>query len=128
MTNFKSKKGRELLACEIEKYFSMCDAENEAEKKIVKPYTLSGLMCHLGICAEELDALSESRAARRIILAAKLKIEAFIEENALSGKLSGTAAINSLKCRFGWKEKNAKDDGAKSFSVTLEGDADELGT
>ncbi len=127
MTTYRTKKGREELQLKIEEYFNRCDAANADAKKVTKPYTLSGLLCHLGLTQSELDELCETRTLRRIINSAKLRIEAHIEENALNGKLSGTAAINSLKCNFGWNEKPQKDEQIKTLSIVLEDDADDLG-
>lgn len=126
--NYRSKKGQELLQKKIDAYFAACDAANENEKKAVKPYTLSGLLCWLDLSAAELEELCQSRALRHIIGAAKRRIEAYIEENALNGKLAGTAAINSLKANFGWNDKSASDkfpDGG--FEVVLEEEAAGLG-
>ena len=109
MVNYRTKKGREFLELKIKEYFELCDkknAEDEKEKKSVKPYTLTVLLYHLDMSADELEELSKSRKLSRTIGSAKRKIEAYIEENALNGRLSPTAAINSLKEHFGWNEKN----------------------
>lgn len=111
MVNYRTKKGREFLELKIKEYFELCDkknAEDEKEKKSVKPYTLTGLLYHLDMSADELEELSKSRKLSRTIGSAKRKIEAYIEENALNGRLSPTAAINSLKEHFGWNEKNGR--------------------
>ena len=50
--------------------------------------------------------------------------EAYIEENALAGRLSATAAINSLKEHFGWQTKEETEE---SFMVELSEDARRLG-
>ena len=125
--NYRTKKGIELFQSKVDSYFEDCDKENIGCSKLSKPYTMSGLLFHLNITEEELDDLCESRKLNKIITNAKLKIESYIEENALNGKLSGTAAINSLKCNFGWNDKADKDSPCRNFSVILEGDADELG-
>lgn len=127
MTSYKTKKGKEELKLKIDEYFNRCDMANENQGKVVKPYTLSGLLCHLNISSEELSQLCRVRELRKIINSAKLRIESHIEENALNGKLSGSAAINSLKCNFGWNEKNTKDEGVKTLSVVLEDRLEALG-
>lgn len=124
---YRTKKGRALLQQKINAYFAECDAANETEKKAVKPYTLSGLLCYLDLSAEELSALCEHRALRPIIGSAKRRIEAYIEENALSGKLSGTAAINSLKANFGWSDKTTEKSDGGSVEVILSEEAAALG-
>ena len=110
-----------------EEYFCACDIENsKSGSKIIKPYTLSGLLCALGHTKEQSFSLGDSRDGRKLINHAILKIEAFIEENALSGKLSASAAANSLKYSFGWNEKMepATDN---NFTVSLSEEASRLG-
>lgn len=89
----------------INDYFLYCDAVNESREEIVKPYTLSGLLCYIGISRQEFEKISKTKRHQRLISRAKSKIEAFIEENALTGELSINAATNSLKYNFGWGEK-----------------------
>ncbi len=132
MTNYRTKKGRELLAKNIESYFSLCDDSNSKEsdkktQKPIKPYTLSGLLFHLDMSAAELDALCETRKLSKLVSGAKRRIEAYIEENALNGNLSSTAAFNSLKEHFGWSAKeNAVTEDA-GFTVELSEDAQRFG-
>lgn len=110
-----------------DEYFSSCDNANSASStKIVKPYTLSGLLCALALTREQFFSLGDSREGRRFVNYVILKIEAFIEENALSGKLSASAAANSLKYSFGWNEK-AESTQEGSFSVSLSDEASRLG-
>ena len=81
----------------IKDYFLMCDAVNERSGELVKPYTLSGLVCYLGITRLELEKLCASKKYSSDLQDAKARIEAFIEENALTGELSCNASANSLK-------------------------------
>lgn len=128
MTNYRTKKGREILETKISEYFSMCDRLNEsADKKPVKPYTVSGLLYYLDMSKNEFEGLCESRALSKIIGGAKRRIEAYIEENALSGRISSSASINSLKEHFGWNEKDGSDE-ADVFSIELCDEAKKLGT
>lgn len=132
MTNYRTKKGREQLAKNIESYFSLCDLANSAgqEKKAqkpVKPYTLSGLLYHLDMSAKELDALCEKRNLLKLVSGAKRRIEAYIEENALNGSLSSTAAFNSLKEHFGWSAKENDSADNMGFTVELSEDAERFG-
>ena len=126
--SYYGKKGSELLEKSIAEYFSLCDSENsqpDKDKKTRKPYTLTGLLCYLDISLSELYAIEQSsRASRRIVGGAKRKIEAYIEENALAGRLSATASINSLKEHFGWQ---ARAEEADTFTVELSEDARRLG-
>ena len=42
----------------IHDYFVCCDSLNDEDgKKIVKPYTLSGLLCYIGITRKEFEKL-----------------------------------------------------------------------
>ena len=41
----------------IQKYFDECDALNGGEKKLVKPYTLSGLICSMGVISTSARSL-----------------------------------------------------------------------
>ncbi len=111
----------------FEAYFEMCDLLNAEQKKIVKPYTLSGLIDSAGLTRAEFEKLQGNSKYRDTVNAAKAKVEAFIEENALTGGLSSNAAANSLKYNFGWGEKqNAAEQipqGSKTIVICLEDDA-----
>ncbi|MBR5528465.1 MAG: hypothetical protein IKV97_05615 [Clostridia bacterium] len=126
--NYRTKKGRELLCAKIEEYFEMCDEANLSSggKYAAKPYTLSGLLYHLDMSEDELCILEHDRNLCRIIGCAKRRIEAYIEENALSGKLASTAAINSLKSRFGWSDKQ-QEENPLGFEILLDEEAARLG-
>ncbi len=113
----------------INDYFKYCDSINEEHGEIVKPYTLSGLVCHLGFTREEFEKLSRIKRNERIVLRAKAKIEAFIEENALTGELSVNASANSLKFNFGWGDKGEakpSETAEKNIVVSLSEQAAEL--
>lgn len=128
--NYRTKRGQEYLQNKIKAYFDLCDAANQNKLKAEKPYTLSGLLYYLNLSADELSELERLRALRPIIGTAKRKIEAYIEENALCGRLASTAAINSLKANFGWNDKalDTKDkENAVGFEVILTDEAEELG-
>ena len=107
----------------IEEYFSGCDVQNE--KKIKKPYTLSGLLCKLEITRRDFERLASKRSFAAVVCKALAKIEAFTEEHALTGELSSNAAANSLKYNFGWNDKKSDEDkGAseKSIKIILDGE------
>ena len=103
----------------IRDYFLYCDAVNESQGEIVKPYTLSGLLCYIELSRQEFEKLSRIKRHEKLISGAKAKIEAFIEENALTGELSINAAANSLKYNFGWGEKHDKNEEMQSGKVTV---------
>ena len=109
--------------CDLEQrindYFLYCDAVNDAHNEIVKPYTLSGLLSYIGISRKEFEKISTIKRYEKLVLRAKAKVEAFIEENALTGELSINAATNSLKYNFGWGEKQEKNDVQQTGEVTV---------
>lgn len=124
---------KERLKClekRIDEYFCLCDDLNSADpKRIVKPYTLSGLMSYTGLSRGELQALSKSRKYSGVIADALSKIESFIEEKSLTGVLSCNASMNSLKYNFGWGEKEIDEDEGmrvRSINITLSGEAGTL--
>ena len=125
MTNNYSKKLADTEKM-IHDYFLCCDSLNEGEeKKIIKPYTLSGLLCHLGLTRKEFEKLSCKKSFAIIFNRALAKIEAFTEEKALIGALSSSAASNTLKYNFGWNE--SKEDVQKAsasgvLKIVLDGE------
>lgn len=124
----KNEKFTELQE-KISDYFLLCDAANEGKKDIVKPYTLSGLLCHTGLSREEFERLSRIKRHEGIFKRAMAKIEAFIEENMLTGTLSCNASLNSLKYNFGWGERDSADEEkakGQHITVTLSPDMCEL--
>lgn len=128
MTHNKKEKYSELEE-KINDYFLYCDAENEGKKGIVKPYTLSGLLCYTGLTRSEFERLSKIKRHEALFKCAEAKIEAFIEENMLTGALSCNASLNSLKYNFGWGEKGDIDEEkskGQHITVTLSPDMCEL--
>lgn len=105
-------------------YFSFCDSKNS--EKLKKPYTVSGLCLHLGITRSELEKLSKKRKLSKICKETFLKIESFIEENALLGALANNPALYSLKYNFGWTDKpqKASEDESKNIKISLDGECD----
>ena len=60
------------------------------------------------------------RKYTKMLTAARARIEAFIEENALTGELSCNASLNSLKYHFGWGDKASEEkEAAASRHITL---------
>ena len=111
---------------DINDYFLCCDSLNEKDnKKISKPYTLSGLLCYMGLTRKEFEKLSEKKKYAEIFNRALSKIEAFTEEKALTGELSASAASNTLKYNFGWNKAKSedKDNGASGvIKIVLDGE------
>lgn len=109
-------------------YFLACDRANGqcGKSPIVKPYTLAGLLYALDMTEEQFRALANTRNGKSFVSRALLKIEAFIEENALSGRLSASAAANTMKYYFDRNEKE-KMCGNKNITVTLDDNVRALG-
>ena len=116
------KEKLQLLEKSISEYFEVCDKANRCENfnetagkvsksdsKPHKPYTMSGLLCHIGLTYKEFELLSENNKYRRLLYGAKSRIEAYIEEKSLTGELSSNASQASLKYYFGWGEKQEKE-------------------
>ena len=76
----------------------MCD-----EKE--KPYTITGLCLYLDICRDTLIEYEKREEFIDTIKRAKNKVENYVEENSLMGKLNPTVSIFNLKNNFGWKDK-----------------------
>lgn len=111
------------LRKQIDDYFEACDAGNACDgKKISKPYTLSGLLFALGLSKAEFEKMLTKRGYAEVLCRAVARIEAFIEENALTGMLSANACCNSLKYNFGWGEKPTAESGEKSIKIILDGE------
>ena len=124
----KVKNSIETYKKRAQKYFSLCDSQNvgcDAKTGLSKPYTLSGLLCALDLGKEEFYALEKKREGRKFIKYALVKIAAFIEENALSGRLSANFAQSTLKNNFGWGEKVVTE--TSSVNITVSDDALKLG-
>ena len=110
-------------------YFEECDRENalcDAKQPLPKPYTFSGLLCALAMTRRDFADLCQTPGGRRFCNHALMKIEAFIEENALSGRLSATFAQGALKNSFGWGERQDTEVEAPTVSISLSEDAADL--
>lgn len=95
-----------------DKYFSWCDSQtktitrNKNEKIIYKPYTVSGLTLALGFASVQslLDYEKKPQFAD-IIKRAKLRVQNWTEEKATNGEINPIYAMFTLKCNFGFVEK-----------------------
>jgi len=88
--------------CETEFGDVRCE---KCRKKQKRPYTLSGLCLALGITKRRFAALKGDQNFADAVEMALLKIEAYIEENSITGHISGTLALAILRENFGWGEK-----------------------
>ena len=123
------------------KYFQDCDqgeknlfckacAETFASEKCVsckhfkeKPYTVSGLCLALGITKRKFSALKKDKAFAEAVEMALLRIEAYIEENCISGDIGGTLALALLKEHFDLGEK---DENPGTITVLMSEEANTL--
>lgn len=74
-------------------------------KKQTRPYTLSGLCLALDIPKRVFRSLRADKDYSQAVEMALLKIEAYIEENSISGRIGGTLALAILRENFGWGEQ-----------------------
>jgi hypothetical protein len=118
------------------KYFSDCDntvifssvcASCKKEdgcltcaKRRTRPYTLSGLCYALGITKRQFKDLKTNKCFCDAVEMALLRIEAYIEENCMSGNFNGTFALAVLKENFGF----GGDEGENDFSISFAEDAE----
>lgn len=116
------------LEKKIEAYFEVCDVLNtpadgkKEEKKVKKPYSLSGLLLALGLTRNEFEKLHASLRYKPLLSRTLSRIEAFTEENALAGTLSASAAVNSLKYNFGWGAKTSSEEMPHNIRIVLDED------
>jgi hypothetical protein len=95
----------------INEYFNYCDSKKEviatdnSTKVIAKPYTVTGLCLFLDITRDTLLEYEKLEGFSDTIKKAKNKIENYVEENSLVGKLNPTVSIFNLKNNFGWKDR-----------------------
>jgi hypothetical protein len=115
----KKKIGRPLkykpdeFADKIEQYFNWCDEQRtiiyndagQVVKVIEKPYTVTGLCVYLGTTRETLREYMDREEFVDAIKRAKARIENYVEEGSLTGRLNVIASIFNLKNNFGWKDK-----------------------
>ena len=104
------------------KYF--CRKKDDAcltcAKRRTRPYTLSGLCLALGITKRQFKDLKTNKCFCDAVEMALLKIEAYIEENCMSGNFNGTFALAVLKENFGFGE----DECESEFNISLAEEAE----
>jgi hypothetical protein len=96
-TNALKYKTQEQLQKGIDAYFEKCDEDN-------RPYTMSGLAYSLGVDRVTLINYGKSDLFFTQIKDAKQRVQAQLEENALSGKGNAVFTIFNLKNNYGWKD------------------------
>lgn len=94
MGTHKKYDNNELLSAKIDDYFA-------TSKQIL---SITGLCNYLGICRDTLCEYEKLEIFSDTVKIAKQKIEQFVEEQALLGKLNPAVSIFNLKNNFGWKD------------------------
>ena len=89
-------------------------------KRRTRPYTLSGLCFALGITKRQFKDLKTNKCFCDAVEMALLKIEAYIEENCMSGNVNGTFALAVLKENFGFGEGESDAEISISFAEDAE--------
>jgi hypothetical protein len=120
-----------ILIDKIDKYFDLCDLGrvkldkdgNEIVK--IKPYTISGLCLYLDITRETLNEYSKTKEHSDTIKKARLRVESWLEERALTNEVNTISAIFNLKNNFGWKDKTEVE-AAVNIEITLSPDLKDL--
>lgn len=69
-----------------------------------KPFTITGLCLHLDTTRDLLMEYGQKKEFADSIKRAKLRVENYLEEGALTGKLREISTIFNLKNNFGWKD------------------------
>lgn len=93
----------------------------DCRKRRTRPYTLSGLCLALGITKRQFKSLKTNKCFCDAVEMALLRIEAYIEENCMSGNFNGTFALAVLKENFGFGEEEGERDFCISFAEGAEG-------
>ncbi len=131
-TSFAKRASAYFRACDNGMASASCDTcsvefGNEkckvCRKKKKRPYTISGLCLALGISKKEFEKLKTNKCFSSAVEMTLLRIEAYLEENSISGAINGTLALAILKEHFGWGEKN---DVPETVTVMLSEEADAL--
>lgn len=96
----------------LNEYFDWCDEQKEInyDKKgnpiiIRKPYTISGICVYLDISKETWCEYSKKAGFSESCKRAKAKVENYVEEGSMNGKLNVVGAIFNLKNNFGWVDR-----------------------
>ena len=88
----------EVLKTKIEEYMNFAYSKK-------KPLTVSGLCIYLGISKDTFSRYAKQSNFSETIKMARLMIENWTEEAALTGDIDRTVAIFSLKANYKWKDK-----------------------
>ena len=112
-----------LLEEKINEYFDSCfapmynddgtpviDPANGSQiMRRIKPWTLGGLACYLGVDRKTLYNYSKNDKFFPTIKNARAKVEAYVEEQLFTPKIAAGVIFN-LKNNFGWQDKPCGDE------------------
>lgn len=96
----------------------LCALPEEAYQAVHPLGAVSGA----GITKRQFKALKANKCFCNDVEMALLKIEAYIEENSISGGINGALATAILKENFGWGAKDDAEEG--KIEISLSGEAD----
>ncbi len=89
----------ETFSKEVNDYFDSCDEKG-------RPYTITGLCIYLDFTRQSLCNYEKDELYFDTIKKAKQRVENYVEEYSLMGKLNPAVSIFNLKNNFGWKDKH----------------------
>lgn len=124
MARQKKYTDNKVLSNKVDEYFDQCDLKE-------KPYTMSGLALALDMDRRSLLNYSKDEKFFPTIKKAKQKVEAQLEENALSNKSNSVFTIFNLKNNFDWKDRQEENEdnnainNAKEILVKIKSVADD---
>ena len=93
-------------------YFNWCDSQMKTilkgkdTKILYKPYTISGLTLALGFSSvQSLLDYEKKPQFSDVVKRAKLRVQSWTEEKATNGEINPIYGMFTLKCNFGFVEK-----------------------
>ena len=99
-------------------------AVNEYFNKGLDIISLGGLCCHLDLTYEGFAEYGRRKSYSGIVKKAKQKVETWVNESGMAGKINPTMAIINLKANFKWNDKAGEQpentDDAKPVRVVIQ--------
>jgi hypothetical protein len=118
VVNQKRGRGQPKAFATVEALEAACDEYFEKMQKEKRPTTMSGLAVHLGVDRTTLFNYSKDDEYFNTIKRAKARVEANMEEGALTGQLNPTVTIFSMKNNFGYSNDGGVADSPPPAQVT----------
>ena len=86
--------------------------------------SLGGLCCHLDLTYEGFAEYGRRKSYSAIVKSARQKIETWLNEAGMSGKIVPTMSMFNLKCNFKWNDKAGEQsentDDAKPVKIVIQ--------